>query len=496
MSVLAPLARLFLAGVFLVAALGKLADIKGGRRGLESFGVPRRLASPLALLLPFAELAVAGLLLLGSTVRYGALAALGLLAVFTAAIVTNLARGRKPDCHCFGQLHSRPISWSTVIRNSVLAAIAALVAVTGSGTSYLALLGDGGASPAFHAMAAVALALAVFETWFILNLLPQQGRILSRLEKLETALGRGPGSGVPIGDPAPDFDLVSLTGERVSLKHLRSSGRPVLLFFSNPSCAPCDALLPELARWQRQHAEQITLAVITDGPIDLNRSKAEKHGLGTVLLQKDREVKEAYEVEGTPSAVLIAPDGRIASQNAYGEERVTALMTGALSGAALRRLDSGPTSHFAKAGASSTEKDLSVGQPVPSLVLPDLEGRPRALSDFSRSPTVVLFWSPSCGFCQQMLPELKAWERKRPAGARELLLISNGTVESNQAMGLSTPILLDPDGQAMNSFGASGTPMAVLINPDGRIASPIAVGSNAVMELARSQPNGTPQKRN
>jgi hypothetical protein len=35
---------------------------------------------------------------------------------------------------------------------------------------------------------------------------------------------------------------------------------------------------------------------------------------GAVLLQKDGEVAEAYGVNGVPSAVLISPDGRIASE--------------------------------------------------------------------------------------------------------------------------------------------------------------------------------------
>jgi uncharacterized membrane protein YphA (DoxX/SURF4 family) len=48
------IARLLLAGVFLVAALAKLADLAGSRQALRDFGVPARLATPLGLLLPLA----------------------------------------------------------------------------------------------------------------------------------------------------------------------------------------------------------------------------------------------------------------------------------------------------------------------------------------------------------------------------------------------------------------------------------------------------------
>jgi thiol-disulfide isomerase/thioredoxin len=51
-----------------------------------------------------------------------------------------------------------------------------------------------------------------------------------------------------------------------------------------------------------------------------------------------------------------------------------------------------------------------VGEPVPEVALPDLEGQTVELEDFRGEVTMVLFWNPGCGFCPQMLPELKAWE--------------------------------------------------------------------------------------
>ncbi len=84
--------------------------------------MPERLASPVALLLPIAELVAAGALCQATTARWGASAALVLLPVFVAAIGVNLLRGRKPHCHCFGQLHSAPSGWPALARNLVLAA--------------------------------------------------------------------------------------------------------------------------------------------------------------------------------------------------------------------------------------------------------------------------------------------------------------------------------------------------------------------------------------
>src|SRR6266571_1692272 len=118
------LARLVLTAVFIVAGLGKLADLAGSQQALEDFGVSKLLARPFGLLLPLAELAVAIALILTALAWWGALGAVALLFLFIIGIGYNLARGRTPDCHCFGQLHSAPAGWSTLVRNAVLAGIA------------------------------------------------------------------------------------------------------------------------------------------------------------------------------------------------------------------------------------------------------------------------------------------------------------------------------------------------------------------------------------
>ena len=130
-AALALAARLLLALVFAVAGVAKLRDRAGTRDALEGFGVPGNLVRTLAVVVPLAELAVAGLLVPAQTAAAGALGALLLLGVFTGAIGWNLAHGRAPECHCFGQLHSAPTSWRTLARNGVLLAIAAF-ALAGS----------------------------------------------------------------------------------------------------------------------------------------------------------------------------------------------------------------------------------------------------------------------------------------------------------------------------------------------------------------------------
>ena len=105
-----------------------------------------------------------------------------------------------------------------------------------------------------------------------------------------------------------------------------------------------------------------------------------------------------------------------------------------------------------------------------------------ALTDFRGHNTLVLFWNPGCGFCQQLLPDLKAWEADRPATAPQLVLVANGDATTNAQMGLASSVLLDPVMDVMTSFGVSGTPIAVLVSPEGKIQSDPAIGGPAVIE--------------
>jgi Methylamine utilisation protein MauE len=189
------IARLLLAGVFLVAGAAKLRDRDGSQRAVVEFGLPSALAAPLGLLLPLAELAVAATLIPTSTAWWGAVGALALLGLFVGGIGINLARGRQPDCHCFGQLHSAPAGWKTLGRNAAFAAVAVFIlwaGFDGAGSSAVAWLGAlSSAQLAVLVGGLMVLCLIATQWWFLLHLLRQNGRLLGRLEALESSLEVG-----------------------------------------------------------------------------------------------------------------------------------------------------------------------------------------------------------------------------------------------------------------------------------------------------------------
>jgi peroxiredoxin len=493
-------ARLVLAAVFVVSGLGKLADRPGSRQAMIDFGVPQFLAAPAGFLLPLAELATAILLIPLATAWWGGIASLVLLLLFVAGIGVNLARGRTPDCHCFGQIHSEPIGWPTLARNGVLALIAAFIVVTGSsdaGTSAVGWLGNRSGMEVVGLVFGVIVALLIVaEAWFLLHLMQQNGRLLTRLEALEAIVANGlpagsalpsaptgPVAGLPVGSKAPAFSLSGLHGETMTLDALRAVGKPTMLIFSDPGCGPCNSLLPEIGKWQREDAAKLNVALVSRGTVEANRAKSAEHGLTQVLLQNDREVAESYLSHGTPGAVVVRPDGTIDSPLAQGAEQIRNLVA--------RTVGRQPTIPVAAANGNRngnaprpTPPPSRVGQDAPAVKLPDLDGKDFSLEQFRGKDTLLLFWNPGCGFCQRMLKDLKEWEEKAPSGSPKLLIVSTGTAEANKAMGLRSTTVLDQGFTTGRAFGASGTPSAILVDARGKIASEVGVGAQAVLALA------------
>jgi thiol-disulfide isomerase/thioredoxin len=127
-----------------------------------------------------------------------------------------------------------------------------------------------------------------------------------------------------------------------------------------------------------------------------------------------------------------------------------------------------------------------VGEEAPEVRLKDLEDNEVSLREFRGEDTLLLFWNPGCGFCQQMLPDLKELEENPPEGTPKLLVVSAGAEEANRQMGLASWVVLDRQFAVGRTFGASGTPSGVLVDAGGKVASEVAVGAQAVLELAGS----------
>ncbi len=301
-----------LALVFIAAAVGKLLDAEGSRRALREFGVRDAWIAPSARLLPIAELAVAAGLLVAPLARPAAAGALALLAAFAAGVAQALRRGQAPDCHCFGQLHSAPAGRGTIARNALLALPAAFVLWRGSGD---ALAGRGVATGALVATAALAAALAV-ATFVLL-------RENRRLRSGAPPAGPEP---LAVGTPAPEVLLREPDGAMSGISSLIARDRSTALVFVAPGCGPCEYLMPHLARWRVALAERVEILVVGVMPVAGEPSASEIAQFPGALWDVEAKAFEAYRVDGTPAAVLVGPDGAIASSAVSGYETIEALI--------------------------------------------------------------------------------------------------------------------------------------------------------------------------
>lgn len=497
-------ARLVLAGVFAVAGVSKILDRIGGREALTGFGLPPRLAAPLGWALPVAELFVAAALVPQASAWWGGLGALALLLVFTAVIARSLVRGERPDCRCFGQFRAAPVGWRTLLRNGLLAVLAAFVLGAGwndpgpSAVGWVAALPPDERPAAILSFLAVVLLVAVIG--ILAGVLVKQTQLLSRLDAIEARLDEAAGGpverpeaappdrGLPVGAPAPAFALPDLDSETRSLASLLAPGRPVLLLFVGSDCQPCTALTPKISSWRREYAEAVTIILVSSGSAEDNRTEFGGLAPAAVLLQAGSEVAEAYAAQWTPAAVLIAPTGRVASPVTYGDLAIGSLVAHATAAPGVPFLPS--ANGRGRRGSFSVVGDgpPRLGQLAPPIALPDLQGRTVDLRDYRGRDTLVVFWNPDCQHCQQLAEDLRRWEAEPPLGAPRLFVVSSGSVEANRALGFRSSVILDESFKIAKAFGVAGTPSAVLVDADGRIASTVGSGARDILALAGSVP--------
>jgi hypothetical protein len=121
--------------LFVSAAIHKLREPMRFAAALAAYEIlPGPLVASVARLLPLVELSCAVGVLVEATRYWSAVCAIGLLVAYSAAIATNLWRGRAHiDCGCAGFVGRRPLAGWMVARNAVVAvSLVALLADSGT----------------------------------------------------------------------------------------------------------------------------------------------------------------------------------------------------------------------------------------------------------------------------------------------------------------------------------------------------------------------------
>jgi peroxiredoxin len=160
----------------------------------------------------------------------------------------------------------------------------------------------------------------------------------------------------------------------------------------------------------------------------------------------------------------------------------------------LAQLSPTPVPRTVPRTAPSQPQGLPVGSVAPAFTLPDLAGEQKTLAHWRGQCLLLIFFNPNCGFCRQMAPDLATVPVAGTNGYPLPLVITTGEVEANRKLvaeyGLRCPVLRQEQREVAAQYQAHGTPMGYLIDEQGNIASPLAVGAQALLALAGAPNQG------
>lgn len=112
-------------------------------------------------------------------------------------------------------------------------------------------------------------------------------------------------------------------------------------------------------------------------------------------------------------------------------------------------------------------------QPLPDLVLADLNGRPVSLAEYRGQPVVLNLWASWCPPCRREMPVLAEAQQNYPHV--HFVFANQGEDTATVRRFLSTQtlelrnVLSDPGGQAGRHFRAPGLPTTLFFDADGQL---------------------------
>lgn len=474
--------RLALFGIFVLAGIGKLMDLEGSEKAVKGFGVPDSLAKPIGVGLPVFEIVLALSFLFVTTSWFAAIGSVLLISVFLGGMIYQIAQGKAPDCHCFGQIHSEPVGKSSLLRNGGFAILALFLAIQGRANQGASLADDNSGMTIVLILILVVLAVGVF---YLKRIFDQQGELMRRIDLLEVISKDGqtvereeaipPTEGLAIGSPFPEFQLKNLDGTTAISSDIFGA-KPAIVFFVSPDCSPCKALYPEIREWQKELGEKLDFVFVSSGDLKANRDKyGETDGI-RVIVEEKRELAESVKAQWTPSALFVNADGRIGSYVSTGDSAIRLLVDDLLE----RELGADFVFVVNSVGASQA---LKIGETIPDFSLTGADGETVTNEAIAGRNTLAVFWSMTCPHCVNMKDALAELEKTQNGSGPNLIFFSDGNPAENRELGFNSPVVLDSRYTVAKELGMSGTPSAVLIDSNGRIASGTATGEQKIWAL-------------
>jgi peroxiredoxin len=139
-----------------------------------------------------------------------------------------------------------------------------------------------------------------------------------------------------------------------------------------------------------------------------------------------------------------------------------------------------PVSQQVKVGGPPVESPATakatISSPAPAFSLKSLSsGAQSSLSSLDTKPLVLNFWSSTCAACTQEMPAL---ERVQRDFGRQVNVVGIDVADPRSSaaafagrLGVTYPLLADPDGSTAADFQVPGLPVTFLIAPGGTIVA-------------------------
>jgi peroxiredoxin len=347
--------------------------------------------------------------------------------------------------------------------------------------------------------------LFVVAAWAIVQLILQNGRILTRLEELERRVDLlqdrqrrdevNTDLGLPVGTNCTEIELPGLAGRSHRLTDFK--GQPLVLLFFDPDSVECQALLPEIARLTHDRSvERPTPVLISTGTRERNRAVLDAYEITTpVLLQEHSEAAQLYMVSGTPVAYLADAELRTASPRISGGDGVLQLLELSVDDvphAATMTITNDPARTTPYPDPPGEARlPLADGTPAPDFELPRLDGGAVTLEGYRGRSLLLIFIDPVCEPCLELLPQLR-----EPADAREtspaILLVSRRGRDLNREMversALTIPVALQDYWEVSDRYGIRAVPAACLVDAEGVLSTSVLAGKSRVEALVARVP--------
>lgn len=115
-----------------------------------------------------------------------------------------------------------------------------------------------------------------------------------------------------VGDQAPDFVLVDMNGEKHKLSDYKGQG--VFLNFWGTWCKPCAKEMPAMDKQYKVYKEQgvqILAVNIAQSQLEVNQFASQLDLTFPILIDKQKSVMQAYNIDPLPATFLINPEGKI-----------------------------------------------------------------------------------------------------------------------------------------------------------------------------------------